>query len=249
MNLDFAPVLDVNDNPNNPVIGPRAFGAVPETVVRNGVAFALGLRDAGVVGIGKHFPGHGNTSVNSHEALPVVTKSLADLRAVEFSPFEAAIKSGIDGLMVAHVAYPAVDASGLPATVSTPIVHDLLRGEMKFTGIVFTDDMGMKGIIDVMSLEQASVKAIQAGADILLCVRQDEEDSCKPGDIERMQSALLAAVRDGTLPASRIEESYQRIVALKTNYRIGSPGAASIDQVGSAAHQSIVDTILQAAGH
>jgi beta-N-acetylhexosaminidase len=249
VNLDFAPDLDVNDNPANPVIGPRAFGITPDVVVANGLAFANGLRDAGVIAIGKHFPGHGNTSVNSHLALPVVNKTLAQLQATEFKPFQAGINDGIDGLMVAHVAYPALDPSGLPATVSAPIVQDFLRGQLAFGGVVFTDDMGMKGIADVMSLQDAAVKAIADGIDVLLCVRQGEDTSCKPGDVDTLHKALVDAVNDGRLSHARIDQAFAHVEALKKNYRAGAASGAGLAQVGSPQHAAIVQQIEAAAGH
>ncbi|MEO9253954.1 MAG: beta-N-acetylhexosaminidase [Tepidiformaceae bacterium] len=245
VNLDFAPDLDVNDNPANPVIGPRAFGSTPAVVVAQGPAFAAGLRSAGVIAVGKHFPGHGNTSQNSHFELPVVNKTVAQLNAVELPPFVAAIEQGIDGLMAAHVAYPALDPSGLPATVSAPILGQLLRGDLNYKGLVFTDDMGMKGIADVMSLEDASVKAIDAGADVLLCVRMTNEDgSCPPEYIDRMQAALLAAVKDGRLTRTRVDESYQRVLALKQKSTVGPASGAGLATVGDAAHEAVVAAVV-----
>jgi beta-N-acetylhexosaminidase len=243
VNLDFAPDLDVNDNPANPVIGPRAFGSTPDVVVRNGIAFAQGLHDAGVVSIGKHFPGHGDTATDSHQGLPVVNKAIAGLQAVELPPFKAAITQGIDGLMIAHVAYPALDGSGLPATVSQPIVGGLLRGQLGFTGVVFTDDMGMKGIADVMSLEDAAVKAVSSGADVLLCVRIVQEGSCGLDGAARLQAALIAAVHDGRLSEARIDESYNRVLALKAKYHAGPADGVGIDEVGSAAHRAVAGSV------
>jgi beta-N-acetylhexosaminidase len=244
VNLDFAPDLDVNDNPANPVIGPRAFGSTPGVVVAQAPAFAAGLHSAGVIAVGKHFPGHGNTSQNSHYELPVVNKTVAQLNTVEIPPFKAAIAQGIDGLMAAHVAYPALDASGLPATVSAPILGQLLRTDLNYKGVVFTDDMGMKGIADVMSLEDASVRAINAGADVLLCVRMtNQEGSCPPEYIGRIRDALLAAVKDGRLTRERVAEAYSRVMALKQKYAVGPATGAGLADVGSAAHRAVVAAI------
>ena len=243
VNLDFAPDLDVNDNPANPVIGPRAFGSTPDVVVRNAVAFANGLHDAGVVAIGKHFPGHGDTSTDSHKGLPVVNKAIAGLEAVELPPFKAAINGGIDGLMIAHVSYPALDDSGLPATVSQPIVGGLLREQLGFTGVVFTDDMGMKGIADLMSLEDATVRAVSAGADVLLCVRIVQDGSCGLDGAARLQQALIAAVHDGRLDEARINASYQRILSLKAKYRAGRADGSGLSAVGSPAHAAIAKSV------
>jgi beta-N-acetylhexosaminidase len=248
VNVDFAPVLDVNDNPANPVIGPRAFGSTPDVVQRIALPFAAGLGDAGVAVIGKHFPGHGNTSTDSHFSLPVVTKDRAGLDRTELPPFEAAIKAGIDGLMIAHVAYPALDPSGLPATISSPIVSGLLRGELNFGGVVFTDDMGMEGLAELTSPEEAAIHAINAGADILLCVRMDQAGSCPPASIERLQSAIVTAVTNGTLSKARVEQSYRRVMALKTKYHAGPASGTGLDQVGGTAHQEVVTEIQARAG-
>jgi beta-N-acetylhexosaminidase len=151
--------------------------------------------------------------------------------------------------MVAHVAYPALDPSGLPATVSAPIVNDFLRGQLGFGGVVFTDDMGMKGLTDVMSLQDAAVKAIADGIDVLLCVRQSEDTSCKPGDGDILHKALVDAVNDGRLPRARLDEAFAHVQALKKNYRAGAAGGTGLGQVGSAQHAAVVQQIEAAAGH
>ena len=171
VNLDLAPVLDVNDNPANPVIGNRAFGTTPDQVERAALAYLAGLHDAAVAGTGKHFPGHGNTSTDSHLAQPYVEKDRADLDAVELRPFRAAIAIGIDAIMLAHVSYPALDPSDRPATISAPIATCLLRGELGFDGLIVTDDMGMEGITALYAPEEAAVQAVIAGADVVLCAR------------------------------------------------------------------------------
>ena len=240
---DLGPVLDVNDNPNNPVIGPRSFGPVPGVVERNGVAFMQGLHDAGVMAVGKHFPGHGDTSQDSHYSLATVNKDIAGLRAVELPPFQKAIEAGIDGLMVAHVAYPALDSSGLPATVSAPIVTDLLRGQLGFTGVTFTDDMGMQGISSLMSPQDAAVRAVLAGADIVLCGRIDQEGSCSHAMLEQLRDGLLAAVKDGRISMARVQASYLRITAAKLKYAMAVPTGRGLGDVGSAAHAAVVGAI------
>ena len=240
---DFGPVLDVNDNPDNPVIGPRSFGPVPGVVERNGVAFIEGLHDAGVMAVGKHFPGHGDTSQDSHYSLATVNKGIAALRAVELPPFQQAIQAVVDGLMIAHVAYPALDSSGLPATVSEPIVTNLLRNQYGFSGVTFTDDMGMQGISSLMSPQDAAVRAVQAGADIVLCGRMDQEGSCSHAMLEQLRDGLLAAVKDGRISMSRLEASYQRITAAKAKYATGVATGSGLSDVGSAAHAAVVSAI------
>jgi beta-N-acetylhexosaminidase len=186
VNLDLAPVLDVNDNPANPVIGNRAFGTTPEAVERAALAYLAGLHDAGVASTGKHFPGHGNTSTDSHLAQPYVEKDRAALEATELRPFRAAIAGGIDAIMLAHVAYPALDPSGRPATISAPIITCLLRGELGFGGPIFTDDMGMEGITALYAPAEAAVQAVLAGADVVLCARLELKGACSPPMLEQM---------------------------------------------------------------
>lgn len=247
-NMDLAPDLDVNDNPSNPVIGPRAFGTTPDVVAMAGPAFLAGLHDAGVIATGKHFPGHGNTSTDSHLALPFVTKDRAALEAVELRPFRAAVRAGVDAIMPAHVVYPALDPSGLPGTVSRAIVTGLLRDDLGFTGIVITDDMGMRGIADLYSPEDAAVQAVLAGADLVLCARLDLQYACQPEMLRQLRNGVLAGVQDGRIPLARIDESVQRIADLKARYHVGIPSGGGLARVGGAAHHRIVADVLEAAG-
>ena len=163
---NFAPVLDVHTNPANPVIGNRAFGTTPEAVARQALAFWRGLRGAGLVGCGKHFPGHGDTRTDSHHELPVVAHDVDRLRAVELAPFAAAARAGMEAFMTAHVLYPALDPDR-PATLSRRIATDLLRGELGFRGVLVSDDLGMKAVADRYPIEELAVGAIEAGVDHL----------------------------------------------------------------------------------
>ncbi|MBM4362476.1 MAG: glycoside hydrolase family 3 protein, partial [Deltaproteobacteria bacterium] len=165
-NVDFAPVLDVDSNPKNPVIGDRSFGRNPLRVGELGTAFGLGLQDRGVLACGKHFPGHGDTSVDSHLALPVVHRTRAELEAVDLVPFRRAVEA-LGSLMTAHVVFDGLDP-GFPATLSRKILHELLRREMGYTGLVFSDDLEMRALADRMTVEEAAVGAIRAGCDVLL---------------------------------------------------------------------------------
>jgi beta-N-acetylhexosaminidase len=175
-NVDFAPVLDVDSNPANPIIGDRAYSDDPAEVARLGLAFAAGLGDAGVLACGKHFPGHGDTSVDSHLALPVVEHDRARLDAVELAPFRAAAKRGLPTLMTAHVVCPALDP-GVPATLSGRVCTDLLRAEIGFGGLLFSDDLEMKAVADRFTVEESAVGAIRAGCDALLvCSREDWQE-------------------------------------------------------------------------
>lgn len=250
VNMNLAPVLDVNDTPHNLVIGRRAFGAIPEVVERMGLAYLQGLRAAGVVAVGKHFPGHGSTTVDSHAALPVVGKSRVALEATELRPFRAAIAHGLEALMTAHVAYPALDPLGLPATLSAPILTDLVRRELGFTGLILTDDLGMGAIGKQWPPEEAAVQAVLAGADIVVCARLAVPGACPPEALERIREGLLAAVREGRLPMARVDAAVGRVLAMKTRSRVGQPPPADgLERVGSAEHQRVVAALLAAAGH
>lgn len=166
-NLDFAPVLDVDSNPKNPIIGDRSFGSDPDTVARLGRAFIRGLQDGGVLACGKHFPGHGDTKKDSHVDLPIVKRSKAELDAVELPPFRAASHGGVAAMMTAHVVYDELDP-GVPATLSRPICTGLLRTELGFRGVLFSDDLEMRALSDRYSIEQSAVAAVRAGCDALL---------------------------------------------------------------------------------
>jgi beta-N-acetylhexosaminidase len=166
VNLDFAPVLDVDTNADNPVIGDRAFGRTTETVIEHALAFADGLHAGGVLSCGKHFPGHGDTDVDSHFALPTLRHDRGRLEEVELAPFRAAT-GRIPSLMTAHVIFESVDPA-VPATMSRAVIAELLRNDIGFEGAVFSDDLEMKAITDRHSIEEAGVLAIEAGCDLLL---------------------------------------------------------------------------------
>lgn len=171
-NLDYAPVLDVDSNPQNPIIGDRAFGADPERVADKALAFLAGLQAEAVLGCGKHFPGHGDTREDSHLTLPVVEKSRKELLACELRPFARAVQAGIPMLMTAHVLYPALD-SEWPATLSEKILQDLLRRELGYSGLLISDDFFMKGIAARWSLEEAAERFLRVGGDLVLLCHQE----------------------------------------------------------------------------
>lgn len=171
IDLDFAPVVDVDTNPANPVIGDRSFGRTPDHVARHAVPFIAGLQSAGVAACAKHFPGHGDADVDSHHALPRLRHDLARLRAVELPPFRAAIEAGVASVMTAHVLLPALDAER-PATLS-PAVMRLLRGDLGFDGLVFSDDMDMRAVADRWPARDAALAALRAGVDVLLVCRDE----------------------------------------------------------------------------
>jgi beta-N-acetylhexosaminidase len=238
VNLAFAPVLDVNDNPTNPVIGSlgRSFGPTPPDVEQTAVPFMLGLHDVGVMATGKHFPGHGSTTEDSHNALPFVTKDRASLEAIELPPFQTAIDQGIDLIMPAHVTYEALDPSGLPATVSHPIQTGILREQLGFRGVIVTDDLGMEGIVALFPSGEAAVRAIEAGADMVLCVRMDLSGACAPDVIEEIHASLHEAVRSGRLSIERIDESFNRILALKARYQVGPASGDGLTRIQGTEH-------------
>lgn len=210
INMNMAPVLDVNSNPENPVIGDRAFGANPELVTELGQATIGGLQDNMVVACGKHFPGHGDTSTDSHKELPVVDAGLQRLRDTEFPPFQQAIRFGVASLMTAHVLYRVLDPDA-PATLSPAVIQRLLREEFRYDGVVFTDDLEMHAIIDHDGIGEAAVRAFVAGCDVLLICR----------DQDRVQTAMEAmerAVRDGRITQERVAQSLTRVARLKSRY-------------------------------
>lgn len=238
VNMPLGPVLDVNDNPANPVIGRRAFGTTVEAVVASGVPFIEGLHAAGVIAVGKHYPGHGNTETDSHFTLPVVKKTLAELEQTELAPFRAATQAGLDAVMVAHVAYPALDPSGLPASLS-PVIGGMLKEQLGPHGVVVTDDLGMAGVAAMMAPEEAALRAVQAGADLVICVSQ-------PCDATRVQARLLRAAQTGELSEARLNDAVRRVIELKQRYNAGAPGRGRLEDVGSAAHRALVAEILGA---
>ena len=249
--IDIAPVLDVNDNPTNPVTGAlgRSFGTTPELVEQLALPFIAGLHAAGLMTAGKHFPGHGSTTTDSHNALPFVDKNREALDAVDIAPFRAAIETGIDMIMPAHVVYPALDPSELPATLSEPILTGLLRGELGFTGVIITDDLGMEGIMQIAPPEKSGVRAVLAGADMLMCVRMTTAGSCQPEMIEELHEGLMTAAADGRLPMERIDESVGRILALKLQYGVGPGSEEALDSIQSPEHFRIIAAIYEEVAH
>ena len=208
-NLDYAPVLDIDSNPLNPVIGDRSFGETAEGVTRHGLAMLNGLEAGGVIACVKHFPGHGDTYVDSHLSLPVVSKSLAELEAFELLPFAAAIDAGASMVMVAHLLIASMDDR--PASLSPVLVDGLLRGQMGYQGVVITDDLTMGAIVEHYSLNDAAILAIEAGCDLLpVCHGTDK--------LRETHSALVDAWRSGRLTEARIEQSVLRILQLKQKW-------------------------------
>ncbi|MGH7898389.1 MAG: glycoside hydrolase family 3 N-terminal domain-containing protein, partial [Candidatus Binatia bacterium] len=210
IDINFAPVLDVDSNPRNPVIGDRSFGSHPRTVSRMAISLAHGMQRTGIIPCGKHFPGHGDTSTDSHLDLPEVGRDLRDVERTELFPFRRAIQSGLDALMTAHVVFTALDP-GRPATLSRRILTELLRERLRFRGVVFSDDLEMKAIAARHAPEEAALMALEAGVDwLLFCEKLDAADDTVRG-LER------AAARGGRL-ALRMEEAAERIDVLRRNH-------------------------------
>jgi beta-N-acetylhexosaminidase len=214
--MNFAPVVDVNSNPANPVIGVRSFGSSPEEVARLGTAQIAPYREAGVICVAKHFPGHGDTDVDSHIGLPIVRHDRARLDAVELYPFRAMVREGVPAVMTAHVEVPALDPSGLPATLSSPILG-VLRDEMGFSGLIITDSMGMGAIVQGWGLEEAAILSFLAGSDILLF---GADKGHEPGEQDGIHRALVEAVQSGRISMERLDKAVRKILTVKKNYGI-----------------------------
>ena len=202
--VNFAPVLDVNDNQDNPVIGNRSFGESPELVARHAIAFARGLEDGGVLAVGKHFPGHGSTSEDSHKTLPVINKTMQEINTCELVPFRKFIEAGLSGILTAHLLVPAIDNGKAPSSLSADCVTKVLRDELHFDGIVFTDALNMKGATQMLN-GSACVNALLAGNDVLLM----------PEDITGEIAAVQSAVNNGKLSQSIIDERCKKILRYK----------------------------------
>lgn len=205
INQNFAPDADVNVNARNPVIGVRSFGSDPGLVSEMVAAQVEGYQSVGVSSTAKHFPGHGDTDVDSHYGLPEINKSVEELREEDFPPFEAAIEAGADSIMTAHIVVPALDDSGLPATLSKPIMTGVLREEMGYEGLIVTDALTMEGVRQEIGDDRIAVEAVKAGVDQLLM----------PPDIDLAYNSVLDAVESGEIPEKRIDESVRRILELK----------------------------------
>lgn len=234
IDMNFAPVLDVDSNPANPVIGDRAFGSDPALVGAMGTAMMRGLRDGGVIPCGKHFPGHGDTETDSHEELPVVRRTRAELERTELAPFRAAIAAGFPLLMTAHVLYAALDPDH-PATLSRRILTDLLRNDLRFGGVVASDDLEMRAITKHREIGEAAVAALNAGADMLLVCQDLRQAVLAHAAIER-------AVRDGGLAAHVLEAAGDRIERVRASHA-GMPRVAC--ELPSAAHRALLETIRE----
>ena len=211
-NMDYAPVLDILSNPDNTVIGDRAYGNNADIVSRLGISTMNGLESEGVIPVVKHFPGHGDTYVDSHYGLPIVYKTLEELNSLEFIPFKDAIDSGADAVMVSHIILSNIDSEN-PASLSKDIVKGILRDNLGFNGVVVTDDMTMGAIVNNFDIGSSAIKAINAGVDIIL-VCHDYEMQIK------VIEAIRNAVRTGEISEAIINESVYRVLTLKDKYKV-----------------------------
>lgn len=220
-NLDFAPVLDVDSNPQNPIIGDRSFGREPERAARLAVAFGEGLESAGVLSCGKHFPGHGDTSVDSHVGLPIVEHDRPRLDDVELVPFRAAAKAGLGTMMTAHIVVTKLDPS-VPATLSSAVCTELLRRDVGFRGVLFSDDLEMAAVALSYPVEVSAVASIRAGCDaLLICSNEDWQDRA-------LDALVKEAERDPAFRERCVEAASRALVARR---RFPPRPAASLEEV------------------
>lgn len=232
IHINFGPVVDINNNPDNPVIGVRSFGDNKEEVAAMGISYMQGLNDAGIAAVAKHFPGHGDVDLDSHYVLPSSKKRLEQLYDLELHPFQALIDENVQGIMTAHITFDQIEAEmvtsqkdgqpiELPATISYKIITDILREQMGFQGLVFTDAMDMKAITDHFGPIEAAVRAIEAGVDIVLM----------PDNLELVYHGILEAVESGRLSEARIDQSVARILNFKDSQLFKSDDSIKIDVV------------------
>jgi beta-N-acetylhexosaminidase len=237
IHMVFSPVVDVNNNPANPIINTRAYGGDPGLVGRLAAAHVRGVQDHGVLATAKHFPGHGDTGVDSHLSLPVITVDKARADSVELPPYRAVIDAGVAAVMSAHIAFPALTGDSLPATLSPRLMTGLLQEELGFEGLVVTDAMNMGGIVRQYGDDEAAVRAVQAGADILLF----------PVAVTPTIDAVVAAVERGEISEARIDRSVRRL--LETKARLGLRQSRTVDVeavprvVGIPAHRAVAQEI------
>ncbi len=234
--MNLAPVADVNNNPRNPVINTRSFGESPDAVARFTAAYVEGFHQGGVLSALKHFPGHGDTDVDSHLGLPIVRQPRDRIESVELAPFRAGIAAGADAVMTAHIEVPALDPEGFsPATLSRPITTDLLRGELKFEGLVVTDALDMEAIRSRIPPGDAAVRAVFAGSDLLL----------KVPDVEAAIAGVKAAVAQGVIPPAQLDASVRRILEAKARLGLHTSRAVALDdvpkEVGGRSHQAVAE--------
>ena len=232
INMDFAPVLDIYSNPENTVIGDRAFGSTAEIVSNMALSFSQGLESTGVISVYKHFPGHGDTYEDSHNTLPIITKTKEELMELELIPFKDAIEIGADVIMVGHLAVPSITGNSMPASLSKEVITELLKKELGFNGIVITDALNMGALTEQYTEEEIYINAINAGIDILLMPEFDNQT------IE----IILKGVEEGTIKVEEINDSVEKILELKYN-KLFQENKYTKDYLGSLEHQEIISKI------
>lgn len=237
--VNFYPVVDVNNNARNPIINIRSFGGDPQLVARMARAYIRGSQEHGELATAKHFPGHGDTSTDSHLELPVIDVDRARLNAIELPPFQAAVEEGVGAVMSAHIALPRIETENLPATLSPKMLTGVLRGEFKFGGVIFTDAMNMRGVAAHYPEGEAAVRAVKAGADVVLY----------PPSVEQAFVALKRAVQSNEIKESRIDESVRRILTAKARLGLDRQRLVDIDKLdrvlGSSEHQRTAQQIIE----
>ncbi|MCO5215381.1 MAG: glycoside hydrolase family 3 protein [Thermomicrobiales bacterium] len=241
INTNFAPTIDINSNPHNPVIRTRSFGENANIVSRAGLATVAGMIDEGVIPTVKHFPGHGNTHIDSHHGLPVIEASLGEIHTIELAPFKAAIAAGVPGIMTAHIRFPALD--DLPATLSRRILTGLLREELGFEGVIFTDSMTMEAITRGWGIGESSIMAKQAGVDVL--------ESSEPAEgLLARHAALVEAVESGRLSLEIFQATANRLDELRQRFGIGraTPAEIHLEEIRERAVSIAQQTIRSASG-
>ncbi|WP_051195932.1 glycoside hydrolase family 3 protein [Clostridium paraputrificum] len=235
INTDFGTVLDINTNKNNPIIGVRSYGSTKEKVTEFGINELKAIQNEGVIPTVKHFPGHGDTEVDSHLGLPSLNHDLNRLKSTELVPFQTAINNGVDMVMTAHIMLPQIDKE-YPATMSKKILTDLLRDEMGYKGVIITDDLEMQAISKNWDLGEAAIKSVEAGADILLVCHTIENQ-------QKVYNAVVQGVNDGKIDENRIDESVRRILRLKYQYKLSdkanNPTQDDINNVNGFIYESI----------
>ena len=240
INMDMAPVLDVLTNPANTVIGDRAFSTSPQSVARQGVACIRGMHTAGILAVGKHFPGHGNTRLDSHVDLPFSERTILQLRTCELLPFQQAIAAGLLAIMTAHVIVNAWDPKQ-PATVSSSILTDILRTETRFPGVIISDDLEMAAVSETIPWEEVPLRALQAGVDLLLICHHRQRQ-------EQAYARVLSAVERGEVPEVLVDGAVARVQTLKSRlHRRLQDGAIAplLACIGSAEHQALVARVIE----
>jgi beta-N-acetylhexosaminidase len=237
IHIAYGPVLDVNNNPANPVIGARSISEDPRVTGRMGVEVTRGLQENGMIATGKHFPGHGDTETNSHLALATVTASRARLDSVELAPFRDVIKAGVGAIMTFHGFLPALDSSGVPATLSKPVMTGLLREQLGFRGLLVTDAMTMAGVVDTYGDVEAAKRAIAAGNDVLLM----------PTDTRQAIDAVVAGLAEGRYTAAQLDRSVRRVLELKHMFGLQRQRLVSLEHVrrvvGDSANQAAANRL------